>query len=82
VGQPDSPTKEERYNLRTDEDGTFKFPDVIPGPYKLTDRVAGPPIWRLRVELKPSETKVLELGPSNSLASQDDFPEPQARAKE
>lgn len=81
VGQPDSPTKTERYNLRTDEEGRFKFPDVVPGPYKLTNRVAGQPIWRLRVELKPSETKVLELTPENSLASQDDFPEP-AIAKE
>jgi hypothetical protein len=35
------------------------------------------------VELKSSETKVLELTQSNSLASQDDFPEPQtAAAKE
>jgi tetratricopeptide (TPR) repeat protein len=83
VGQPDSPTKEERYNLRTDENGNFKFPDVVPGAYKLTNRVAGSPIWRLRVQLKSSETKVLELTQSNSLASQDDFPEPQtAAAKE
>lgn len=82
VGQPDSPTKEERYNLRTDETGSFKFPNVIPGPYKLTNRVAGQPTWRLRVELKPSETKVLELTPSNSIASQDDFPEQQVQAKD
>ena len=82
VGQPDSPTKEERYNLRTNEDGSFKFPNVIPGPYKLIDRVAGQPSWRLRVELKPSETKILELTPANSLAMQDDFPERQARAQE
>lgn len=80
VGQPDSPTKEERYNLRTDEEGNFKFPDVIPGRYKLIDRVAGRPTWRLLVELKPSETKVLELTPDNSLARQDDFPEQEARA--
>jgi tetratricopeptide (TPR) repeat protein len=82
VGQPDSPTKEERYNLRTDENGNFKFPDVVPGPYKLTNRVAGQPIWRLRVELKPSETKVLELTQGNSLAAQDDFPEQQAGIKD
>jgi hypothetical protein len=75
VGQPNSPTQRERYNLRTDEQGNFKFPDVVPGPYKLTNRVAGRPIWRLRVELKASEVKVLELTPSNSVASQDDFPE-------
>lgn len=81
VGQPDSPTKEERYNLRTDEEGNFKFPDVIPGRYKLIDRVAGRPTWRLLVDLKPSETKVLELTPDNSVARQDDFPEQEARAQ-
>jgi hypothetical protein len=79
---PESPTQEERYHLRTDENGNFKFPNVIPGPYKLIDRVAGQPIWRLRVEFKPSETKVLELTPGNGLAVQDDFPEQRARAQE
>jgi hypothetical protein len=72
---PESPTQKENYNLRTDEQGNFKFPNVIPGPYKLIDRVAGQPIWRLRVEVKPSETKALELTPANSLAVRDDFPE-------
>jgi len=75
VGQPNSPTKLERYNLRTDEQGNFKFPDVVPGPYKLTNRVAGRPTWRLRVDLKGSEVKVLELTPANGVDSQDDFPE-------
>lgn len=75
VGQPNSPTKLERYNLRTDEHGNFKFPDVVPGPYKLTNRVAGRPTWRLRVDLKSSEVKVLELTPANGVDSQDDFPE-------
>ena len=82
VGQPDSPTQRERYNLRTDESGNFKFPDVVPGPYKLTDRVAGQPIWRLRVEFKASEVKVLELTPANSTASLDEFPESQPVAKQ
>ena len=82
VGQPNSPTQRERYNLRTDEHGNFKFPDVVPGPYKLTNRLAGQPTWRLRVELKPSEVKVLELTPANSVGSLDDFPEPQAEAKQ
>lgn len=81
VGQPDSPTQLERYNLRTDENGNFKFPDVVPGPYKLTNRVAGQPTWRLRVELKSSEVKVLELTPANSTEVQDDFPEPQAQIR-
>ena len=82
VGQPNSPTQRERYNLRTDEHGNFKFPDVVPGPYKLTNRVAGQPTWRMRVDLKASEVKVLELTPANSVASLDDFPEPQAEAKQ
>ena len=81
VGQPNSPTQRERYNLRTDEQGNFKFPDVVPGPYKLTDRVAGTPTWRMRVELQPSEVKTLELTPDNSTRSHDDFPEPQAQAR-
>jgi tetratricopeptide (TPR) repeat protein len=75
-GQPDSPTKEERYVLRTDEDGSFKFPNVPPGSYMLTNRLAGQPIWRLRVELKPADEKQLELNPGNSVAVRDDFPQP------
>jgi tetratricopeptide (TPR) repeat protein len=76
MGQPDSPTEEERYNLRTGEDGTFKFPNVPPGPYMLTNRLAGQPIWRLRVELKPAEETQLDLNPGNSVAVRDDFPQP------
>jgi tetratricopeptide (TPR) repeat protein len=79
---PESPTQKERYHLRTDQEGNFKFSNVVPGPYKLIDRVAGQPIWRLRVELKPSEAKVLELTPDNSAAIRDDFPEQHARAQE
>ena len=74
VGQPDSPTKEERYNLRTDENGGFKFPNVPPGRYMLTNRLAGQPIWRLRVELQPAEEKQLDLNPGNSVTVRDDFP--------
>jgi tetratricopeptide (TPR) repeat protein len=74
-GQPDSPTREERYVLRTDEDGNFRFPNVPPGQYMLTNRLAGQPIWRLRVELKPAEEQQLELNPGNSVAARDDFPQ-------
>jgi len=72
---PENQDLKERYHLRTDEEGNFKFPDVVPGPYKLTNRVAGRPTWRLRVDLKGSEVKVLELTPANGVDSQDDFPE-------
>jgi tetratricopeptide (TPR) repeat protein len=74
VGQPDSPTKEARYSLRTDENGDFKFPNVPPGPYMLTNRLAGQPIWRLRVELKAAEEKQLDLNSGNSVTVRDDFP--------
>ena len=76
MGRPDSPTKEQRYVLRTDEDGNFKFPNVVPGPYMLTNRIAGQPIWRLRIELKAAEEKHLALGPENSISARDDFPQP------
>jgi len=74
MGQPGSPTKDARYNLRTNEDGSFKFPNVLPGSYMLTNRLAGQPIWRLRVELKSAEEKQLDLNPANSVAVRDDFP--------
>jgi hypothetical protein len=41
----------------------------------LTNRVAGEPVWRLRVVLKPSEERELNLDPGNSLPIQDDFPQ-------
>ena len=73
IGQPGSPTKEARYTVRTDEDGRFRVANAIPGPYKLTDRIAGQPIWRLRVEVKPGETQALDLTPGNSVKVRDDF---------
>ena len=75
MGQKGTATNDERHVLRTNEDGGFRFPKVLAGSYKLTNRVAGQPIWRLRVELKPGENKQIELTPANSTATRDDFPE-------
>ena len=61
--------------IRTDENGRYQFTDLPPGTYKLTDRIAGPARWRLRVELKPGQALTLDLDPANSTRVRDDFPE-------
>lgn len=73
-GQPDSPTKDERYNTRTDDSGRFKFPRIVPGPYMITDAAAGPRNWRLRIELRPGQDMTLDLTPANTVKVRDDFP--------
>jgi hypothetical protein len=73
-GRPNAPNREERYYVRTDQAGHFSFDNVAPGVYKLTNRVAGKPLWRLRVELKPAESATLDLSPANGIAQRDDFP--------
>jgi len=72
-GIPDTPTKGIQYVLRTDEEGAFQFKKIAAGPYQLTNRIAGQPLWRLRVEVPPDQDVTLELGPQNSLATRDDF---------
>jgi hypothetical protein len=74
VGQPDSPTKEERRVLRTDNEGRFQFTNVVAGQYMLTDRIAGKPGWRLKVEVSAGSTLRLDLSPSNRADVRDDFP--------
>lgn len=73
-GIPGTPTAGSQYVRRADDQGRFDFSKVPPGSYKLTNRVAGRPIWRLRVEIPPDETVKLDLGPQNSLSARDDFP--------
>lgn len=70
----DYPNRVVYFRIRTDEQGHFHFPDVPPGIYKLTDRAAGPPRWRLRVELKAGQDMTLDLDPGNSTKVRDDFP--------
>ena len=59
-GLPDSPTQGERYQTRTDEGGSFRFPRVAPGSYMVTDAVAGPRTWRLKIQLQPGQAMTLE----------------------
>ena len=70
----EQPGRVNYYRLRTDEDGRFRFPEVAPGLYKLSDRLVGQPKWRLRLEIKPGQTAFLDLGPGNSTKVRDDFP--------
>jgi hypothetical protein len=73
-GVPGTPTKDFQYVLRTEEDGAFQFKNIAAGSYKLTNRIAGEPVWRLRVEIPPAGDVALDLGPQNSLRARDDFP--------
>ena len=74
VGQPDGPTKEERRVIRTDNDGQFRFVNIVPGTYMLTDKIAGKPRWRMKIEVSPGSTLRLDLNPANSTDARDDFP--------
>jgi len=73
-GLANTATKDERYQIRTDESGRFRFSSVAPGPYMLTDAVSGPRNWRLKVELQPSQAATLDLTPANHIKIKDDFP--------
>ncbi|MGH9893444.1 MAG: carboxypeptidase-like regulatory domain-containing protein, partial [bacterium] len=70
-----TPVEDEFYRVQTNERGMFRIPDVPPGEYSLTNRVAGPPIWRLKVTLKAGEDLQFDLTPENSVKVRDDFPE-------
>jgi hypothetical protein len=67
--------QDEYHVIRTDQNGTFRFADVAPGEYMLTNTVARRPTWRLRVPLARGERLVLDLTPSNQTTVRDDFPE-------
>ena len=71
-----TPVKDEYHVLRTDQQGNFRFADVVPGDYMLTNAIAGPPAWRLRVSLAKGARLVLDLSPANQATVRDDFPEP------
>jgi hypothetical protein len=71
----EQPSRVHHYPVRTDEEGRFQFPAVAPGIYKLSDRISGPPTWRLRVEVKPGQVVFVDLGANNTTRSRDDFPD-------
>ena len=75
VGLRYTPTKARWYVLRSDREGRYEFKRIAAGQYKLTDAIAGPPKWRLKVAVKPGENLALDLTPENSTSVRDDFPQ-------
>jgi len=74
-GLPRTPNQDVQLVRRTDEEGRFEFKNVPAGTYKLTNRIAGQPLWRLRVNVGAGETTSIDLTPQNSLRARDDFPD-------
>lgn len=75
MGLEGTSTMGAHYRIRTNREGGYRFKDVIPGPYQLTDAGAGPPMWRLRVALEPEHETILDLSADNGATVRDDFPE-------
>jgi hypothetical protein len=71
----EQPSRVNYFRLRTDEAGRFRFAAVPPGMYKLSDRITGSPLWRLRVEVKAGQNVFIDLGPGNARRVRDDFPD-------
>jgi hypothetical protein len=71
AGQPG--VREQRFTVRTDQDGRYTFKQIPPGAYKVTNTVAGAVLWRLRVTLEPGKETTLNLNPGNSIRVLDDF---------
>jgi tetratricopeptide repeat protein len=74
-GLPETAVKDEYHRLRTDAQGNFQFPNLVPGDYMLTNAIAGPVQWRLKVALARGQRLTLDLSPSNDVRARDDFPE-------
>lgn len=74
-GLPRTPNQDVQLVMRTDEQGRFEFKHVPPGTYKLTNRIAGEPLWRVKVDVAPGETTSVDLTPQNSTRVRDDFPD-------
>jgi tetratricopeptide (TPR) repeat protein len=73
-GAPKSPNETLQWVMRTDDVGRFEFKRIPAGAYMLTNRIAGEPTWRLRVQLAPGEITTLDLGEANNAKVRDDFP--------
>ncbi len=74
IGLPDSPTKDVRFVLRTDQDGHYEFKRIPAGSYKLEVLLEMKPRWRLKVAVEPGQDVAVDLTPENSFPARNDFP--------
>jgi hypothetical protein len=74
-GLPNTPTANLQFVMRTDQSGRFEFKGIPAGAYKLTNKIAGVPVWRLKVQLPAEGSVTLDLTSANSVSVRDDFPE-------
>lgn len=70
----EGPSRDRFYEVRADSAGHYRFAGIEPGTYVLTNRVAGPPTWRLRVVVEAETEKEINLSAQNSVEVRDDFP--------
>jgi len=75
VGLKNTATHGLRYNVRSDENGRYEFTNIVAGPYKLTDAIAGEPMWRLKITVPQAQETAVDLDTQNSAKVRDDFPE-------
>jgi hypothetical protein len=73
MGLPNTPTKDGRYAIRTDENGAYAFRQIPAGTYKLEVLLMMKPRWRMKLALEPGQDLVLDLTPDNSVSRRDDF---------
>ena len=73
-GAPTSRLEHLQYVLRTDDNGRFEFKRIPAGTYMLTNKIAGAPTWRLRVQLTHGQITNLDLSDANRAEVRDDFP--------
>ena len=75
VGLKNTATHGLRYNVRSDENGRYEFTNIVAGPYKLTDAIAGEPMWRLKITVPQAQETAVDLDTQNSAKVRDDFRE-------
>ena len=74
IALPGQEIAEQRFTVRTDQDGRYSFKRVPAGSYKVTNSVGGTPQWRLQLKLEAGRETTLDLNTGNSVSVRDDFP--------